>query len=167
MTFHAQAIPFRRQRIGWRYSTTRDGVEHRFQVRVVLYPDGEIIADAFPVEPEGAEFPVFTFRATAMRRSDANGKVHYVLVWNGNEIASRSRLTTLLEISGNQAIAMANAALDEAYIKARDLAMDPIARCPTCQDIRQNHGGFGPPHYQRAKCQSARPTEHCSCSVCF
>jgi hypothetical protein len=159
MTFTASAIPFRRQRAGWSYSTTRDGVEHRFAIRAVLYPDGEIIADAFPVEPEGAEFPVFTFRATAARRADANGKVHYVLTWLGNEVASRARLTDLLELSGNQSIAMARTALDEQYIKAREAAK---AACPECIKWR----GQGPSHFASPNCRSGKHP-HCSCDTCF
>jgi hypothetical protein len=159
MTFHAQAIPFRRQRTGWTYRTTRDGVEERFTISVVLYPDGEILADAIPA---GEHVGTSTFRATAMRRADANGKVHYVLVWGGREIASRARLTDLLEISGNQSIAMARMASDERYIKAR-----AAAQCVECENIKVKHGGFGPPHNQRPGCQSGKGTTHCSCSVCF
>ena len=44
---------------------------------------------------------------------------------------------------------------------------NPIfVRCPTCQNIRQEHDGFGPPHYASVRCQSGGH-EHCSCDVCF
>jgi hypothetical protein len=146
-------------------------------VSVVLYPDGEVLADALPAEP--TDGGTFTYRATITRRADANGRVHFVLNWLDNEIASRRRLTDLLETSGNQSISMACAALDEAYIKARDAAkITPLvswcsscragtceahkADCPECVAWK----GVGPSHVASTNCRSGRHP-HCSCDTCY
>lgn len=41
-----------------------------------------------------------------------------------------------------------------------------LAMCPSCRTIREEHGGFGPPHFASPRCESGG-REHCACDVCF
>jgi len=174
MTFSAQAIPFRRQRHGWQYRSTRDGVESRHTISVVLYPDGEVLADAIPAQGDAG---TFTFRATVERRSTFTGKVEYCLVFNSIHVYASRRLTDLLEYAGNQAICAAYAAADERRVKAR-AAREPLvswcascragtcgahkADCPECVAWK----GVGPSHEPARLCRSGK-RPHCSCNACY
>lgn len=41
-----------------------------------------------------------------------------------------------------------------------------VEGCKTCESIRDNDRGFGPPHVASDRCESGK-RPHCSCDRCF
>ncbi len=47
-----------------------------------------------------------------------------------------------------------------------------LSTCPTCEEIRTEHKGFGPSHNGSPRCESGSiasggQNAHCSCDTCF